>query len=141
MEPKKVDFSIKINMNAIKDKLTRLGILYKKKKDKENELEEAKEDFKKLEAEVFAEMEDADFQSISCSGKIFFLKVDTYYSIKNKEKVFDWLIDRGLDSIIKKTVNTRTLGSEIKRLAKEEDFIDPEIVNKNPVKRVGIKKK
>lgn len=140
-QAEEVDFSTKDHIEDLKGILKELHLAKIDKRDLEWTLESVTKNIRILEERAYVLMESDQIQSINIDGSTFFRKTDRYISAKDKEAVFQWLRDHGLEEIIKPTVHSGTLTAEIKRLEGEGEVIDPEIVNDNIVHRIGIRNK
>ncbi len=136
---KKVSFELETNTTFLKRRLLKIKAFREAKKHCEEAIEIIKSGISNEEKEAFDFMLDNGIESIKLEGKVFFRKTDRYISAKDKEAVFEFLRNEGLEYLIKPTVNSKSLTSEIKRLEEEGVEIDPEIISDNRVNRIGIR--
>jgi len=113
-------------------------------KELDRKLDRAKKDRAAKEEEAFLLMEREDVQNITLEDKMFFRKVTKIYGYKQpgvKEQAQAWLKKNGFADLFQETVNSRTLGSELKRAVEEDQVELPDdlfqCITKN---NVGINK-
>ena len=121
------------------------------------DLRERKEQLSELLKQVNAEIEEVDrqlselmlaeeIQSFVRSGRMFYLKTETYVSAvaERKPELIEWLKANGYGSIVQETVHPRTLSATVKELKEEhEDELPPdlaELVNVFEKTTVGLRK-
>jgi len=80
----------------------------------ESELKQLKTDYDRLSATLVMVMNNTEVDSFKIDGRTIFTQTDLRSSIVNEELAFKYLRESGNGSIIKETVNSRTLGSFIK---------------------------
>jgi len=98
------------------------------------DLRERKEQLSELLKQVNAEIEEVDrqlselmlaeeIQSFVRSGRMFYLKTETYASAVSdrKAELIEWLKANGLGDIVQETVHSRTLSATIKEIMEESD--------------------
>jgi len=105
----------------------------------EAELKNQKSEYAELEETVFAVMENEDVQKVSVKGRTLYRKIDTYASITDKEAGYAWLKANDFGSIIKPTVNARTLTATMKEFMAEGGEID-ESINITIKRRIGMRR-
>ena len=64
-----------------------------------------------------------EIQSFVRSGRMFYLRTETYASAVSdrKAELIEWLKEHGLGDIVQETVHSRTLSATIKELMEESD--------------------
>jgi hypothetical protein len=87
-------------------------------------------------------MEAVGIESFKTSMGSFYTRSDFYAGIsaENRQLMFAWLRDNDLGSLIKETVNSRTLSAAIKEVMAEGESI-PNEIKVSIKKRIGIRKK
>ena len=94
--------------------------------------EQTKNNNKKIEEarkELSQAMIDAEMPKISRNGYLYSLQDKTKYNKKgdiDEEEFFSILEENGLGSIIKRTIDSRTLSSTMEAVAEENDGVLPE---------------
>jgi len=127
------------NLSAMGEKLF---LLKQSEKDAKENFEEIK-DLRMLAEEVLcAQMEAVGIESFKTSRGTFYTRSDFYASIPpdNRPVIFEWLRDNDLGSLIKETVNSRTLSATIKEMMAEGETVPAEI-NVTTKKKIGMRKK
>src|SRR5690606_19577634 len=120
------------------------------------DLRERKEQLSELLKAVNAEIEEVDrqlselmlaeeIQSFVRSGRMFYLKTETYASAVSdrKPELIEWLKANGLGDIVQETVHPRTLSAVVKELLEDEDELPgelAELVNVFEKTTVGLRK-
>lgn len=93
-------------------------------KDKlEEELKGVSEAISNAERDLANEMVNGELQSIDFGGKLFYLYPEMRVSVRGgkQPEAFDWLRDHDLGDLIKETVNSNSLTSEVKKYLAEMD--------------------
>nr|PZN59543.1 MAG: hypothetical protein DIU58_17855 [Sphaerobacter thermophilus] len=104
------------------------------------DLRERKEQLSEQLKAVNAEIEEVDrqlaelmlseeIQSFVRSGRMFYLKTETYVSASadRKPELIQWLKDHGLGDIVQETVHPRTLSATLKEMLEENDELPPDL--------------
>jgi len=104
------------------------------------ELRERKEQLSEQLKAVNAELEEVDrqlaelmlaeeIQNFVRSGRMFYLKTETYVSAAadRKPELIQWLKDHGLGDIVQETVHPRTLSAAVKEMLEEDDELPPDL--------------
>lgn len=104
------------------------------------DLRERKEQLSEQLKAVNAELEEVDrqlaelmlaeeIQNFVRSGRMFYLKTETYVSTAadRKPELIQWLKDHGLGDIVQETVHPRTLSAAVKEMLEEDDELPPDL--------------
>lgn len=104
------------------------------------DLRERKEQLSEQLKAVNAEIEEVDrqlselmlaeeIQSFVRSGRMFYLKTETYASAVSdrKAELIEWLKEHGLGDIVQETVHPRTLSATVKEMLEEDDELPEEL--------------
>jgi len=132
------------DISTILPRIEQLETLRLTRTNLEAQLTEVKSAIEVEEDAVFKLMELANVQSIRFGGKLFFRRVDVYYSVnaENREEANVWLKNNGFEELFRETINAKTLTSEIKHRKEEDPEFDvpDELVNNKTFNRISTRK-
>jgi len=124
------------------DQAKRLIELNERKKALKAELEDLQSVFNAEEEKLLLLMERDDVSSMSVDRHTIYSKETTFVSV-NKEcerRAHDWLKENGYDSLVRPTVNSRTLSAAYKEMLDLDIEMPTALFNINPKRSVGITK-
>lgn len=108
--------------NNIKLLSNKLDELMKEKDRRARELKDLEKVILEVNDTLLNLMKEQDVQNFKTPRGTFYIRNSVYASVKDADPAFEWLKEKGLDGIIKPTVHTKTLSSEIKRLLGEGEL-------------------
>ena len=126
-----------------------LQALAREMKDMQVQKEEAENALKRINAwydvlryeAIPTKMDDEGIENIRIEGiGRVGLTADMFVSVKDKQGLFHWLEQEGMDDIIQPSVNAGTLKAFVKSRMKDNLPVPDEFLNINPVTRASITK-
>jgi hypothetical protein len=116
--------------------------LYDKKRKLKSELEETQKSLDQWEIALLEKFNEEGVQNIKTDLGMFFQREDFFasYDHDREQETFAWLRDTGNESLIKQTVNSKTLAAWAKE-AIDQGVELPEFFNVNTKKRIGVRTK
>jgi hypothetical protein len=115
---------------------------YDLEKKLKNEMEEARATKEAWEEELLSKMLEEEVQNIKTSDGMFYAREDTYanYDHAREPEVFDWLHDTGNETLIRETINARTLTAWTKEQMEMGTEL-PEFFTIAVKRRIGVRSK
>jgi hypothetical protein len=106
------------------------------------EMEEARATKEAWEEELLSKMLEEEVQNIKTADGMFYSREDTYanYDHARENEVFDWLHDTGNETLIRETINARTLTAWVKEQMEMGTDI-PDFFNIVIKHRIGLRAK
>jgi hypothetical protein len=114
---------------------------YDLERDHKARMEEARELKEQWEEALLSKMLEEEVQNIKTGDGMFYSREDTFanYDHARESEVFDWLHETGNETLIRETINARTLTAWVKE--QQEQGTDlPDFFNIATKRRIGLRK-
>lgn len=124
------------------DQAKRLVEVHRRKQKLVAQLEEVQQQYNLEEELLLKIMERDGVDSMRLGSSAVSSRTTTYVSVNkyNEKAAHKWLAEQGYDSLIKETVNSRTLTGAYKEMLEHDIEMPSDLFNINPKQRVAITK-